>query len=178
MMFSCSNVLPKKEYTAWVEDVENGLSAIKTVDDAVYKIQYKPIDYILSKKNKDSLTNTDYEDLHYIDLYLSNKLNPEYLKNKLNSKEEYYYRLQYFSSEVENDISLKQGDKPLKCLFTHYERSYGIEPHIKIVLAFEKNATNKEDLVFSYHDQMFNNGVVNMVIKESSLKNIPQVKNS
>jgi hypothetical protein len=186
-----SNSAPKKEatievvdgyvsyedYPAWVAHLNNGLSKTKEISAFKYAIQYKPIEYILSKKNKDTLVASDFEDLHYIDLTLSHADYPAYLKIDLVAKNDYYARLKYFSFEIQNDLKLIDGADTLKCVFSHFERTYGITPYIKIVTAFEKNPTSKNDLYFTYHDQLFNNGIIILPVKQKALKNIPKIKN-
>src|SRR5690606_6843962 len=115
----------------------------------------KPIEYMLYKKNNDSLRSKDFEDLHYFDFTLSHKNLTEYLKINLQEKEDYYHRLKYFSFDIQNDLSLVDGKDSSKCVFSHFERTYGITPYIKIVLAFDKNKESTNDLFFVYHDHIF-----------------------
>lgn len=173
---SSETSIAKKEYPKWVESKENGLNNLKIINKFNYEIQYKPIEYILAKKNYDSLKVSDYDNLHYIDLKLSHEDFQEYLKIDLVEQNDYYHRLKYFSFEIQNDVQLIDGNDTLKCIFSHFERTYGITPYIKIVMAFEKNIGSKNDLYFSYHDQVFNNGIIILPVKNEALKNIPQIK--
>lgn len=175
-MISCSSSVTKKEYIEWVENPLNGLNNNKTLGDFSYTIQYKPLEYIVIKKNNELNEKKDFQNLHYIDLTLSNKMYSEYLKIGLEQKEDYYHRLKYFSFGIENDVKLIDGKDSLRCVFSHYERTYGITPYIKIVMAFEKKEESKENLFFTYHDQLFNNGIISIPIKRDELNNIPKIK--
>ncbi len=171
-----NNSISKKDFPVWVEAKDNGLSNSKSINDFNYEIQYKPIEYILAIKGNDSLKATDYEGLHYIDLKLSNNGNPDYLKTNLSNREDYYLRLKYFSFEIQNDLKLIDGKDTLNCVFSHFERTYGITPYIKIVTAFEKNTDSSNDLFFSYHDQLFDNGIIIIPITKAAINNIPKIK--
>lgn len=47
---SSETSIAKKEYPKWVESKENGLNNLKIINKFNYEIQYKPIEYILAKK--------------------------------------------------------------------------------------------------------------------------------
>lgn len=175
MIVSCQGIT-KDEYIKWIEDNDHGLNKTKTISDFNYSIQYKPIEYILYKKNNDSLKIKDFDDLHYIDLTLAHKDYSEYLKINLKEKEDYYHRLKYFSFDIQNDLSLVDGKDSSKCVFSHFERTYGITPYIKIVLAFDKNKESTNDLFFVYHDHIFNNGIISIPIERKNINNIPKIK--
>jgi hypothetical protein len=172
---ACTSSLTKKEYVKWIETPENGLKKNKTVEGFYYEIQYKPVAYIVIKKNSDSITVKDYEALHYIDLELSHKDFPELMKLGLEQQEDYYHRLKYYSFDIQNDLTLIDGQDTMKCVFSHFERTYGILPYIKIVAAFEKSKKQGGDKTFSYTDKIFNKGIINLKIKEKALKNIPKI---
>lgn len=176
IILSCNNSVLKDDYTNWIEDQDNGLLKTKEISDFNYVIQYKPVEYILEKKQKDSLLKSDFDNLHYIDLELSHKKFPEYLKIDLQNNEEYYHRLKYYSFEIQNDVNLIDGKDTLKCVFSHFERTYGITPYVKIVMAFEKQNETSSHLIFSYHDQIFDNGIINIPINEKALKEASKIK--
>lgn len=176
MLVSCSSELTKNEYVNWIESPENGIKKVRTLDGFKYAIQYKPIEYIILKKNKDAVKTSDYEDLHYIDLELSHTDFPEFMKLGLEEKEDYYHRLKYYSFDIQNDLKLIDGKDTMRCVFSHFERTYGILPYIKIVTAFEKSKNQGGDKTFSYDDKIFNKGIINIKIKDQALKNIPEIK--
>ena len=98
------------------------------------------------------------------------------MKLGLEQKEDYYLRLKYYSFDIQNDLKLIDGQDTMKCVFSHFERTYGILPYIKIVTAFEKSKKQGGDKIFSYNDKTFNKGIVNLMVKDKALKNIPDIK--
>lgn len=191
VMFSCSNhELKPVSYVLWVEDQKNGLYVEKEIGELVFSVQYKPIDYIiLQQSQKPIIDSNDYnkikqdiEGLLYFNFSISNTDNSKSpLYYKINSKEEFQYRLSYFSFEISNDIHLVYNNDTFPCALHHFERTYDLIPEVNIVLGFEKpeNFIENEidqDLQFVYSDKIFGVGKTQLIIDKKHIKKIPKLK--
>ena len=189
--FSCSNhELKPANYVQWVEDPKNGLNTEKKIGDLVFSIQYKPTDYIvLQQSQKPIIDSSDYyrikhdiEGLLYFNFSISNTDNSKSpLYYKINSAEEFQYRISYFSFEISNDIHLVYNNDTFPCLLHHFERTYDLMPKVNIVLGFEKpeNFIENEieqDLQFVYSDKIFGVGRTQLIIDKKHIKEIPKLK--
>ncbi len=175
--------LDKTEYVKWVQDKENGLHKIKTIEKITFDVQYKPYDFILLKElrgNSDSiqfnLRKRDLEGLEYFDLKLSLE-NQDLLKHGVTSPQEYQERLYYFSFDFQNDIQLFQGDTSYSCKLFHFERSYNLTTDKSFVLGFDKPVKGyQEDMVLRIDSRMLGVGTINIKFNKEDLQRIPELK--
>jgi len=167
IMGCSSSELSVAQYMIWMEDVANNYKIQKQLDDFDYQVQYKTPEYMAIKDiGTEMLTEktfqkqkNKYDDMYFFDLILSSGKYPNLLKAGAN-KEVYYSRIRYYTTEVAKDINLISGSDTLNFAMVHFERSYGITPYIKLVLAFEKGAVRNEKLHLVYNDRVFNTGKV------------------
>lgn len=186
------------EYVKWVEDVGNELVVKKIIGDYVFALQYKPLDYSvlkaernlnISKQELNSKT-TEIEGLQYFTFQISTKEgNGELLKSGISGKDEkveYEKRIDYFSSKMQNDIKLIDGQDTLPCVLFHFERTYNLTPYSNFNLGFEYGSEEKSSgatrapLTYKskrllYNDHAFNVGAVELMIKEENLNKIPNL---
>ncbi len=172
-------------YIKYVESEENGLNVSKKIGNVTYNIQYKPKPYLVLRKEGPQRVQSEpwndlmngYDDVHYVDLRLKSSSGWDFLKSDVKQTEDYFLRIKYLSSDIQRDVSLIQGQDTLNCVFSHFERTYGMTPYANVVLAFEK-PTKVEDhpLTFVYHDRLTNGGIVKIQLTESALSNIPNLK--
>jgi len=168
----------------FVEDRNNPYTSEKKIGDISYRLQYKPVDYIIALENMDKgVTETEknarideIKDLDYFTLRISaDNFNQELLKYKLESEEEYYSRLQYFMDEMQKDIYIKCGNDSLPCVLYHFERTFGIAPYASFSLGFEKSA-NKNDRVFVFEDRIFGGGKIKIQLPARIFSEYPELK--
>jgi hypothetical protein len=91
---------------------------------------------------------------------------------------DYFQRLEYLTSNVQNDISLIEGTDTIPCGLCHYERNYGLSPYANIVLGFKKASgkNEKQDRIFVYDDQIWGVGKIMLKISNSDIDNVPFMK--
>lgn len=187
--------LDPEAYVAWVENPANGLNTTKEAGDFKFSLQYKPLSYVallnLEKENtgKQQLLKTmeEMKDLQYFTLRINSKTGEsEMLQTNLETTDEYFYRVEYFSFHLKKDLYLLDGNDSLPCVIAHFERSYGISPNNSFILAFplsekekalkikgEKDITDK---VLVYNDQYLQTGQVKLKIEKNSFNHIPELK--
>lgn len=186
LFFSCGNKeLSVEEYISYIDEKENGLFSIKEVENYVFELQYRPIEYIVALKSK-NLNAKEFEQkkleldhLQHFNLKIIAKgKNQEMLRTGTASEQEYQYRINYFSYEAQNDIKLIDGKDTLKCVLYHFERSYNMAPYSNLVLGFAKTKASDEinDKVVSYDDKVLGTGKINIKINSGDIKNIPSLK--
>jgi hypothetical protein len=184
VFFSCNpSILSPTEFIKWIEDEENNLIQTKTINDLEYKLQYKPIEYIVAKDKV--LGDIDFSkkrielgDLQYFTFQikiLGSTQTP--LKYNLSSENEYYERIKYFSFEIQRDLKLIVNNDTLNCVLAHFERTFNISPTATFSLAFENNnETEIFDKEFIYTDKVFNTGPLRFIIKKQDIIDIPELK--
>ena len=187
--------LDPKAYASWIENPDNGLNTTAVAGDFKFNLQYKPLTYVASLNlEKEHANKVEFlknvEELKELQYYTL-RINPnggggEMLQTNLTSKDEYFYRVQYFSFQLKRDLYLVEGKDSLPCVFAHFERSYAVSPNNNFILAFpisekEKSlrAQGKEyltDKVLVYNDQYLQTGQVKLKIDKKSFANIPDLK--
>ncbi|MCU0436195.1 MAG: hypothetical protein MUC87_22250 [Bacteroidia bacterium] len=177
--------LSPAEYISWVEDAENGLHQEKTIGALRFSMQYKPADYVVLQDVKrtnfsspewDSLTK-EVSDMQYYTLQIGTADGKDITRFNLGNDQEYYARQEYLSAGMQKDIQLVDGTDTLNCLMYHYERTYGISPDAKVVLAFDNKApkTALQNKTLILNDNHFGTGIIMLSIDAGSLRSIPQL---
>lgn len=178
-----------KEYVGWVEDEENGLKVRKQIGEYEFTVLYKPLEYIALMQEKDENIKKDtldtrlkqLGDMQYYTLKIKSVSGKDVLSSGMTGDREYYQRLEYFASYMQQDLMLVDGADTLPCVLHHFERNYGIAPVISIVLGFEKPAADVQgnssgDKLIIYNDAVLGTGPVRLAIKGSAIEEIPQLK--
>jgi hypothetical protein len=173
--------LPANEYVSYVQSSEGGLLATVQQGDLVYTAQYEPQDYFLLRRFGDALQDdalydslcTASADLQYYTLRISATNGAELLKANIQSDEEYYNRIKYYSFDIQKDICLVQGNDTLPCIMTHFERSYELSPFLTISLAFEQSDDLRQDKNLFIHDRVFLQSALALEFSSANLKKIP-----
>lgn len=184
MACSKPSVLNAKEYTAWLEDVDNGACNKKKINDFEFAILYKPIDYIIAMESKNKSISKDsilkrkkkFKGYQYYTFKIRSFKDNEFFRTGMISENEYYERLEYFVSDAQNDITLVEGKDTIPCAVYHFERNYGVSPYNSIVLAFaEKDSLLKYDKLFIYEDKILGLGKIAIKLKASELSALPKL---
>lgn len=185
--------MPAPDYTSWVENKSNGLKVEKRIGDITYSALYKPCAYVaMMDIGKKELTAErlkekvkEYEGMQYFTFKITAPdQGQELLKWKIQSDQEYYSRLEYFSFNMQKDFKLIDGKDTLDCAMYHFERVYGLEPSATFVLAFplltqEQAGSGKRsytDKTIGYTDQVFGGGNIYMTIRGEDLNRLPEIK--
>jgi len=184
LLCACNQAKEPGAYIRWVEDQSHGLVVQKEIDDIEYTLVYKPCNYILAKEYETQALRAsqfgqrrkELEGMQYFTLKLKSTKDQELLRAGIRSENDYYARLEYFMSGMQNDLCLVQGKDTLPCLMHHYERSYGLSPYNNIVLAFEnKPASAGEDKLLVYDDKVLGSGKVMLKIRSEDIADAPSL---
>ena len=168
------------DYIRYIENEDNGLKVSRNIDGIKYSVMYKPVDFVLLKENRNDNLKEKREDLIGMQYYtLSYSLitnDKDILKAKLNSKDEYFERVNYFSFGLQNDVFLVDGKDTLKCKLFNYVRSYGLSPRADFIMAFEtKTKKTIEDKRIVIEDKIYGGGIINLKIAKKDIENIPEL---
>lgn len=175
------SILMPFDYINWVEDHENGFIQSKTIKDYTFTAFFKPLPYLVLKEleKSRSITPKNYQNLlkeygnfRYFTFRIS-KLNndQEFLKEGLVSQAEYYSKLEYYSFQMQEQITLIEDSKVLPCVLFHFERSFDASPYLTFVIGFnmgdKKSLKVQDDIVLVYEDKMLGVGKINLTIPTS-----------
>ena len=185
LMISCnSKDLNPNQYVAWLRDASKGLLVEKQLDAYIFKLQYKPSDYMALIESKgDNLTPEDfqnsvnnYKGLEYYDFGISVKnSNKEMLMHDLQSPADYFTKADYMAFRMQPRISLVVGSDTLPCKLYHFERNYNTSPDSHFSLGFEVSEKNTADRKLIYNDEILGVNQIELVIKDKSIAKIPHL---
>lgn len=190
LLTSCGReILAPKEYVNFIRSEKSGLLVSKTIDGFEFSLLYKPCEYIALMQDKDESMSKaaldekikPMEGMQYYTFTIKTESGQELMREGINAENEYYERLDYIVSYMQNDLTLIDGKDTLPCTLFHYERNYNVAPQNNFVLGFEKpkaaagaNAATDKTLVFN--DQILGIGKLMLTINSSAIQNIPQLK--
>lgn len=170
-------------YIHWVENEENELQVSKEIDGFSFTLQYKPAPYIVLMENNGIFPGTtEYQqrlselgDMQYYTLRIRSDKDHDLLKAGTRSENEYYSRLEYFTSVMQDDLQLIDGDDTMACVLYHYERNYNLSPQTSFVLGFSNNSERDPDdeRILILNDQALGIGTIKLSISEDNIQNIP-----
>lgn len=177
--------LSPRDYRAFVTNPDNGLIKTKHIGDVDYIVTYKPHELIAVIENDAHIdsglyagTMGEISGLQYYNFKLKiNDKTKDILKANVASVNDYYGRVEYFTSLMQDDIWLIQGTDTLPCRIFHYERNYSAAPYSDFSLAFDGAGNNvNTDRTIVFNDHVFNNGLIKLTISGSDIKKIPALK--
>jgi hypothetical protein len=172
------------EYVQWVEDEQNGLKAAKTIGDYTFELQYKPDEYVVLRENSVAMPSAQemrsetasIADMQYFTFRISSDSGNDLLNDEPESASEYSSRLVYFSSLMQQDISLVENGDTLPCMLFHFERTFGVDTRSTFLLGFPKSKDMSTEKTFIYDDQELRTGTIILNIAGESIQNIPSLK--
>jgi hypothetical protein len=178
--------LPPAKYIKWVESTHNGLRLNKTVGNYSFVLQYAPHEYLaLRQENPDSVKKEridshleELEGFYYLNLRMSGSDGrTSVLSMDIASEEEYYYRLNYFVSQAQQDIVLVEGTDSLPCALYLFERTYDTSPYNTLVMGFKKKTQEKlhDNLTFIFREQILGVGTLKFEIAKKNIYNVPKL---
>lgn len=193
-VYSCrrSSILGRKEYMAYLANPDNGLVKEKTVAGIKYKIKYLPEDYQVFN----TLKTSDLQNKHQVDsvrkLYANSVtflLNIGPAENEefditrvgVSNYEEFAERIEQMAFSAQEWISMNVKEKEIRPEIVKLENINAIEKSRNFIVVFssEKNSDKdlrKEDMCFTYSDEMFDTGVNKFIFKSDDIESIPEVK--
>jgi len=175
-------------YGSYVNNPENGLIQTSNCGDIIYTSEYKPSEYLAIseiKKHNLEVNDVNYNkaleekgDTKTFFLKIKSKLQSDFLKDGLKSKDDYYLRLNYYNSEINADISLIQGTDTLNCLYSYFQRNYNLGNECTLIIGFEDKYRyrSNEDLRLIINERALGCGMLDFRIKNEDILKIPQVK--
>jgi hypothetical protein len=176
------------EYVRWVENTENGLRIEKEMNGFKFRLQHKPSSYIALREvgfeNADQIMQyykrkEELDSFYYFNLDIASIDDKgSVLSHNLNTQEEYYARINYFTSFAQSDLKLVCGKDTLPCTLYHFERTYDLSPYNTIVIGFKMLSGKKiyhDDLLLIFDDKILSVGQMRFLIKSNILKNIPKI---
>ncbi len=187
MLSACRWTRPKVdkiEYIKWVQNEKNGLRKTKRMGEVNVLLQFKPIEYMALReydnKGPESFAATckQYNGMQYYDMSIDLAQGSEtILKHDLPSEDAFYNRLNYFSFQIQDDITLQEGDSILNCRLYHFERSYDLSKHSTMLLGFaERKGHEMDTKVVAFDATKLGLGIVKIEITSSDLEKVPQLK--
>lgn len=189
LMFLLMNCKPSPmaagKYIRWIEDEDNGCCVSKKISDYEFRLQYKPVDYIIINEYKGVLPanekfdkrKSDLSGMQYYTFEVKNDKENELMRAGISNETEYFERLEYLTSYMQDDISLVIDNDTLPCHLFHYERNYGVSPWNNFLLGFDNRTSEKSGTrKLIYNDKLLGTGPIMLTIKESDIQSAPQLK--
>lgn len=186
IVFSCNNsVLDKKGYVAYLQDEDNGFIHKVELEELAYTFQYRPSELMalqentgMNKTQKDMRVKDLEGTLNFVVKIKTIKSNVPPLKYNISSLAEYNSRINYYMSAAQKDFNIRYGDVTLTPTAYSYETNYGLTPEDAIVLQFTLPNGEKKimhDILLSYNDRIFQNGIIKTKFSKTNLNNIPKL---
>ena len=190
MVSACGEApLSPVDYVQWVQDEKNPLTKTKSIDGFEFTAQYRPVLYqaIQELKATGKLQTAsiqtkakEYEGLRtFIFRIATSDHKTDVLKADIATPQEYYKKLQYFTSSMQNDFLLVVGRDTVRSAFVNFERTYSASPFSTFTVAFDtpQNKDHKENipLTLIYQDQILGTGPVHISFSASDFNHTPQL---
>ena len=182
LLLACTRSLPPEDYMKWCNNPENGLIIRKEYPPFVFSLEYRPQDLVALQNTVGEETDQvefsgqleELRQYQYYNFKISSEANVDFLKAGIQSQQEYFERIGYFSSFAQPDFL--DGTDTLTCAMYHFERNYGISPYQTIILGFQNPNPDVENKTLVYLDKVLGVPEVRLQITAESIKQIPNLK--
>ncbi len=175
------------EFVAYVDNPSNNLIKEKTIGAVQLKCEFKPTEYVLIRDKYKDLGNMNFqlnenelggiEKLNHFYLRLSTTDHVEILKKDIQTEQEYYQRLEYYTNIIQQDLFLVSGGDTIPCKYSLFERNYGSSPNSILLVGFDAtNQKEDDDIFFIYDDHVLGIGPVQFEIDSKDLNKIPKLE--
>lgn len=154
LYFICRNT---QMFKGWSDMDDNVLSKEKSFDDVLYRAVI------------DTNPNLS-DDLIYFNFSIESRKNFDFsddLQKGLNSYDDF---IAYLSFDMQNDFKLLCGEDTLMSVLYHFERTYGVTPYRKILMAFEKCRLDDNNIKLVFNDKLYNYGIINFSFASEMIK--------
>ncbi len=188
MLISCEDAaLTPREYMTWVQNPENGLKSTRQLNSFQFELQYKPAAYVaLLEFRNEQYDNKDFEmmknsfsNLQYYTFKITTTENNDLMKTNIGNIQAYSQRVQYVSSQMQQDFKLKVGENEYPCTLYLFEPNYGVAPYNNILLGFNVgNASSKimQDQTLIWKDNVFGVGIIKMTINADDINKANNIR--
>jgi hypothetical protein len=174
-------------YQQYMETEDNGFRKNIVTGDWQFQVQYRPAEMILSKEATSLKDNAaieqrkkQLEGTAWFNITIKHRNSQQSpLKYNVAGLDEYNSRMNYFLNEAAKDLTLQYGNEVLHPMSYWFETNYNLTPDETMVVAFTLpgNAKKPEkDMVLSYYDRVFTNGIIKATFPASLVKNTPELK--
>ncbi len=187
-MIMKAELTPKEYVQSWSTlPTESEFVKQKKIKEFNYKLKYLPIEFLISNELRDSSPSEEmvdslkknYEGMEYYELTLSiDDFKDETIKYNVADMQEYQNRLSYLSFSMQKDINIIQKNaQTAPCKLYHYERTFGIAPHAKVLIGFSKEDLNPQttERTVVLNDNLFNKGLIKFNWSGSTLLETPKL---
>lgn len=159
----------------------------KQIKEFNYKLKYLPVEFLISNELRDNSPSKElvdslrknYEGMEYYELTLSvDDFKDETIKYNLTDMQEYQNRLSYLSFSMQEDLTIiQENNQVVPCKLYHYERTFGVAPHAKILIGFSKDDLNPQttERTVVLNDNLFNKGLIKFNWSGSTLLEAPKL---
>ncbi len=175
------------EYKLWFSDPDNGFVKKKEINDLVFSVQYRPVDYQLVSELKeyeeytqialDSIRHS-YAGGKYFLLEVGTKnkeVNDMVMTRSLQNFEDFKEMVHHAAFGLNHNVSLIADGDTIKPSLYHFERGYELGRRARFLFAFPvANSKSIETMTFCYDDVFFNSHRLNFRFKKSDM-NMPEL---
>lgn len=173
----CSKGVDYKKYLVWYESDENPLRKTVIIGDVEYTLTYMVTDYFKAREMA-SGTNPEkgeQDESEYYKLNIKTKDKSEPLTYHLKKTSDSYERINYFVSDVKDDILLLTSKDTLSCQMHHYERVYHVGNTLSLMFIFDRTNEQRERTIV-FNDKIFNNQLITFNFKQDEINTVPILK--
>lgn len=194
VILSCGNktITTNEEYLKWMNDEDNGLVMTKEAGGITIKVKYLPSNYlayqdlsgqtIIKKEESDSIIKSYDKSLTFlITIGVDGEVKKgDVMYQGVQNYEEYKKRLYAMNFDIENNVTIKIGEKKYRPVLSNLENGYGLTESRNITLVFVPETKEDqlfylgEEIQFTYDDELFDSGINHFTFDRKKLNNIPQ----
>jgi hypothetical protein len=170
----------------WLNDVDNGLTKTKIIDDVQITVKYLPAQLqayreLEGKESKflfDSLVSGYSNQKTFIMSFKSIFDDKNIVYKDVSDKKDYDQRIMDLSFNMGRKLKITACGSDLGPTLFHYEPSYGSNKTINVYVVFagEKVMSCMEPLDIEYYDNVFNTGISHFTFKQEDIDRIPEIK--
>lgn len=165
----------------YAESKSNGLRQEISIGEVIYTVQYKPAAYIVQQEHLEATAAAErrkqLEGTAWFNVsFRIREYNQSPLRYKVNGLEEYTARQNYYLNQAPADIYLLYGEDTLYVNSYWFENNQNLSAHETMIVGFrlpDGQDKPERDLLFSFYDRVFRNGIIKAVIRKEDLDDIP-----
>ncbi len=174
-------VYSRSDYISWVQSSE--MFWQKQVGGIVTNLEYIPSDYKMlmdfrsSPKAINDSIQLRYSHFDYYKLSVSHADGESSLVNfGATNTQDYVGRLEFLLSDIQPDFYIVESSDTIHCIDSYFERSYGMQKGLILLLTFPKSSKSSGKQTFIYEERLFNLGKLQFTQSLEVLNNQPTLK--